>query len=1218
VLKILKYKLPFIFDIFKFLFLSPILVNRFSRLLLFCLISINSLSQATLPTSKTAWAAAGTGWTLTSMAQRSSSSACSGSDATIFDATNDRAQVFFDSDPDILTFQLKKQSTSGTSYVTVESSPDGSTWTTLGLYGTSVTPASTSITDCGNINISLACGVRYVRWTYTKGSGNIDMDDVSITKKAAGGCACIAASEPTTQASGISATPGCTSATINFTRSTTATNSLIVVSTDDCSGASFSDPSDVTDYVANTIYGSGGLVGTNERVVFKSTGNSVTVTGLNTNTTYYYRIYSYNGTTANCTENYLLGPACNSFTTTAAAEPTTQTTSITSTPSCTSVTINFTRSTTATNSLVVLSTDDCSGGSFTDPSDITNYTANTFYASGGTVGANEKVVFSGTGNSVTVTGLTSGVTYYYKIYPYNGTTTNCDENYLLGASCNSFTTGPTTEPVAQATGITATPTCSGVTINWTKPASATNSLVVISTDDCSGINFSNPTDQTDYTASTTYGSGGLVGPNERVVYKSTASSVAVTGLTAGTTYYYRIYAYNGTTANCNENYLLGPACNSFFTGPLAEPTTQASGISVSPNCTSAVINFTGGNGTNSVVVMSTDCTITDPTDQTSYTANATFGSGTSTGAGDFVVYKGSGSSVTVTGLTNGTNYCFKIFEQNGTTANCNENYLTTAVSTSFTTGVSTEPTIQASSITTSPDCTSALITFTGGNGTNNIIVMSTDCTITDPADQTNYTANATFGSGSTTAAGDFVIYNGTGSSVTVTGLTAGTSYCYKIYEYNGTTLNCNENYFLGPASNSFTTNTGCSTSAAGCLIINEFCVDPQDPAVNGGATGTNGEWVEIKNICDHSIDVGCFVLCLTSANANSGATDRNGECYTIPSGTTIAAGDVYVFGGSGTIGTGSNWPAGNVEFNWHSNVSNVWDVDVDAFASSTSGVGVINDGGAGVRTEDITLFDNTGAFIEGVTFSTNGLYAANSTENIPAVSGCGAKSVTIPPSASHTNVGSNSSGQTTDEGYGRDCLGNWVFRTFSIQTMGTDPLGACILPIELTVFDINCTENKLVFYWSTMSERNNDFFTLEESFDGIYFYPIMKVNGAGNSSTQKDYSSEIINDHQNKYYRLKQTDFDGEFSYSKIISSNCLNKESLFAFPNPGNGLFNIVGYENNSILTVHDELGRLIIKQETTKEITKINLDNLATGIYFITSTSEFTTETIKINLVH
>jgi hypothetical protein len=104
----------------------------------------------------------------------------------------------------------------------------------------------------------------------------------------------------------------------------------------------------------------------------------------------------------------------------------------------------------------------------------------------------------------------------------------------------------------------------------------------------------------------------------------------------------------------------------------------------------------------------------------------------------------------------------------------------------------------------------------------------------------------------------------------------------------------------------------------------------------------------------------------------------------------------------------------------------------------------------------------------------------------------------------------------------------------------------CVLPIELLYFNgkFNGKYNELK--WSTATETNNDYFTIEKSKDGINWNKVIEVDGAGNSTstlnyTFNDYSfSNTIN-----YYRLKQTDFDGKFKYSNIIAIDNTGSEPI-------------------------------------------------------------------------
>ena len=96
---------------------------------------------------------------------------------------------------------------------------------------------------------------------------------------------------------------------------------------------------------------------------------------------------------------------------------------------------------------------------------------------------------------------------------------------------------------------------------------------------------------------------------------------------------------------------------------------------------------------------------------------------------------------------------------------------------------------------------------------------------------------------------------------------------------------------------------------------------------------------------------------------------------------------------------------------------------------------------------------------------------------------------------------------------------------------------SALLPIELTSFTVSATEYGYTFNWVTASEVENDYFTLEFSENGEEFIAIDYVSGAGTTSETTEYeyvwdanpTAEIL------YFRLKQTDYNGEFTYSDIL-----------------------------------------------------------------------------------
>ncbi|MGB0524732.1 MAG: T9SS type A sorting domain-containing protein [Flammeovirgaceae bacterium] len=124
--------------------------------------------------------------------------------------------------------------------------------------------------------------------------------------------------------------------------------------------------------------------------------------------------------------------------------------------------------------------------------------------------------------------------------------------------------------------------------------------------------------------------------------------------------------------------------------------------------------------------------------------------------------------------------------------------------------------------------------------------------------------------------------------------------------------------------------------------------------------------------------------------------------------------------------------------------------------------------------------------------------------------------------------------------------------------------GCSLLPITLIYFRAALNENQVDLMWATASEENNDFFTVEKSLDGINYTKIGEVLGAGESQHLEQYSlidgGELASI---TYYRLKQTDYDGTFSYSKVIQ---VYKENVGGyanvFPNPtASNTFKVDGF---------------------------------------------------------
>ncbi|MBL7888337.1 MAG: T9SS type A sorting domain-containing protein [Bacteroidia bacterium] len=159
---------------------------------------------------------------------------------------------------------------------------------------------------------------------------------------------------------------------------------------------------------------------------------------------------------------------------------------------------------------------------------------------------------------------------------------------------------------------------------------------------------------------------------------------------------------------------------------------------------------------------------------------------------------------------------------------------------------SCQPTTQASSFTSSSiTATSMTIGWTRGNGNNVMVIALAGSAPTDPTSGTSYTANSVYGSGSAVGGG-FCVYNGTGTSVNVTGLTAGVTYYYAIYEYNTSGTCYNLTQLTGNApTESFdicagALPTACGGTYTGSTLTATTTGDPSGTC--GTLVGAEGVW----------------------------------------------------------------------------------------------------------------------------------------------------------------------------------------------------------------------------------------------------------------------------------------------------------------------------------------------------------------------------------------
>jgi endoglucanase Acf2 len=178
------------------------------------------------------------------------------------------------------------------------------------------------------------------------------------------------------------------------------------------------------------------------------------------------------------------------------------------------------------------------------------------------------------------------------------------------------------------------------------------------------------------------------------------------------------------------------------------------------------------------------------------------------------------------------------------------------------------------------------------------------------------------------------------------------------------------------------------------------------------------------------------------------------------------------------------------------------------------------------------------------------------------------------------------------------------------------------LPVELVNFNATLENNQSLIKWSTVTEKNSDFFELEKSCDGVHFTFLDKIISKENSNDLTNYSFIDTKPCSGAtYYRLKMVDKDGTFVYSKVINVN-QNSVSLISIqPNPTSSQVTISiqsDEDNESIFTMYDVLGKVLFKREVNLSIglqdINFDLSHLSNGTYIMSVNNNFRQDFYKI----
>jgi hypothetical protein len=447
---------------------------------------------------------------------------------------------------------------------------------------------------------------------------------------------------------------------------------------------------------------------------------------------------------------------------------------------------------------------------------------------------------------------------------------------------------------------------------------------------------------------------------------------------------------------------------------------------------------------------------------------------------------------------------------------------------------------------------------------------------------TIYVGGNWINSNSTVSPGDF-IFTGNGSTVILNGanqtINGGTTFFYNLtLQGTGTkTLNVSTNVggVLSPYA-------GVLSVGARELNLNGFMLNMFNP-VPAGITATTGYIISETNVALNP----SIVRWRIGANTGSYSVPFGVASSQLPFGFNITSGMPaaadYVDISTRATATSANTP-------WASGVTHMFD---PTLVQDGSDEAVID------RWWELTF---TSAATANLSFAYRG---SENTLQVPYNTGnLGAQWWSTGWFPNNSNIGST---PAVTVGVGTATATAIAFPANTYRPMVLSSVNAP-LPVQLTSFKAYCENGNEELAWTTASETNNAFFTIERSDDGFTFRDIGTVNGYGTSLQVHHYT---FTDPQavlaSTYYRLRQTDYNGHSTTSPLITAeNCGTAGDYINAFSSGSGIqVNIEGAAQHYAIDVLDVQGKLVLAENVASvngpNQFKLQTQQLATGIYFV-----------------
>ncbi len=442
-------------------------------------------------------------------------------------------------------------------------------------------------------------------------------------------------------------------------------------------------------------------------------------------------------------------------------------------------------------------------------------------------------------------------------------------------------------------------------------------------------------------------------------------------------------------------------------------------------------------------------------------------------------------------------------------------------------------------------------------------------------------------------------------------------------------------------------------------IANVSTCDGQDAVFNstvsGGTAPYNYTWTRYTGATNADFDSGTgapsgafsgtisgALVAITNSNIGVVVTDDNGcEASTTPASTTLTVSDAPVItaqpDASSSFCSGNNITL-NVAANnattylWKKDAVDIGGATSASYDASASGSYTVVIGNTGCTVGNGAIISTIGVVTESPTLA---ITTQPASPNIEAGES-GSSSVTVTAgdnrmiswflSGEALSTGATTEGTTVSIGAETDNGGNSYTYTITLSNLAVGDEGKSlsatiaddcasinsipvVLPVELAYVKVRQVENAAEITWRTLSEINNYGFEVERSFDGKSFMQIGFIEGAGTSVNALDY---LFNDATPvsgvNYYRLRQVDFDGRFTYSEVVSID-FDKANSFVMninPTASTNQVQIVlseAFDKDLNVEIYDALGRKVMNTSirTGTNVLPIDITSFTKGQYFV-----------------